>query len=186
MTPVALATGLPGEVVLAPLTAADAEDFAAHVAADLERLSEFLPWPARTDTAAGAAEWIGHYDAGDDGRVLLAGVRVDGVLAAGVVLFHHDADAAALELGCWAVAAAEGRGVVRAACVEALRVARRDHGVERVAWQCDTRNTRSAALAERLGFVREGVLRSAYVLRGTRTDTAVYGLVGAEIDAALA
>jgi ribosomal-protein-serine acetyltransferase len=155
------------------------------VAADLERLSEFLPWPARTATPEGAATWLGLYDRGDDGRVLVAGVRADGELVAGIVLFHHDADSAAVELGCWSVAAAEGRGVVWAACVEGLRHARQALGVERVVWQCDPTNTRSAALAERLGFVREGVLRSSYVLRDERRDTAVYGLVGTEIDTAI-
>jgi ribosomal-protein-serine acetyltransferase len=182
---VLLETRLPGEVRLRSLTRADGAAFAAHVAADLDRLSEFLPWPAATDTVEGATEWVGRYDDREDGRELVAGVFRDGVLVGGVVLFHHDPDSAALELGCWAVAAVEGQGLVRAACVEALRIARVDLRAERVAWQCDTRNTRSRRLAERLGFVHEGTLRSAYVLRGDRTDTDLFSLVGAELDAAI-
>lgn len=182
---VVLECRLPGEVRLRTLTADDAAAFAAHVAADLARLSEFLPWPARTDTPAGAAEWIGRYDRGEEGRALVAGAWHDGALVGGVVLFHHEPAFASVELGCWSVAGAEGSGLVRAACVEALRVARGRLGAERVSWQCDPRNARSFGLALRLGFTHEGTLRSAYVLRDERTDIAVLGMVGDEIERAI-
>jgi RimJ/RimL family protein N-acetyltransferase len=179
-----LATGLSGDVRLRTLTEADAAAFARHVAADLPRLSAFLPWPERTALPAGAAEWLARYDRGEDGRRLVAGVWVAGELVAGVVLLHHDEATATIELGCWSVGTAEGKGVVRAACLEALRVAR-SWSVERVEWHCDPQNARSGALARRLGFRLEGTLRSSYPLRGERRDTEVYGLVEREIDDAL-
>jgi RimJ/RimL family protein N-acetyltransferase len=181
---VPLLTRLPGEVRLRDLTADDAEVFAAHVASDLERLAEFLAWPERTDNPEGALAFIQPYAEQADGRRLIAGIWADGALVGGIVLFHHDEASAVIELGCWAVAAAEGMGAVRAACLEGLRLAR-SWGVERVQWHCDPRNTRSVALALRLGFVPEGTLRSSYPLRGRRLDTAVYSLVEAEIDDAL-
>ncbi len=164
---------------------ADAAVFAAHVASDLPRLREYLPWPDPTSEPAGAAEWLGRYDRGEGGRRLAAGIWHDGALVGGIVLFFHDEASAQIELGCWALSSVEGRGVVRAACVEGLRLAR-SWGVERVEWHCDPRNTRSGALAVRLGFQHEGTLRSSYVLRGERLDTAVYGLIGTEIDEAIA
>ena len=181
-----LACRLPGEVRLVSLSAADGAEFAAHVLPDVDRLAEFLPWPVPTSQPDGAATWLGRYDAAEEGRVLAAGIRADGRLVGGIVLFHHDPASRAVELGCWAVAEAEGTGAVRAACVEALRIARHDLGVERVEWRCDPLNTRSVTLAERLGFVREGVLRSSYVLRDERRDTVVLGMVGAEVDDAVA
>lgn len=171
--------------MLRTLTAADAPAFADHIASDLARLSEFLPWPARTDTVEGAAEWIGAYTVGSNGRVLVAGIEDGDRLVGGIVLFGHSAETGECELGCWAVASAEGTGAVRAACVEGLRYARRVLAVERVVWQCDPENTRSGGLARRLGFSLEGVLRSSYVLRGARRDTELYSLVGDEIDRAL-
>jgi ribosomal-protein-serine acetyltransferase len=175
-------TALPGDVWLRALSAADAEVFALHIAADLERLSEFLPWPARTADTEGAADWLGRYDRSEDGRDLVAGVWAGPDLVGGIVLFQHHSAFGSIELGCWSVAAAEGKGVVRAACVEGLRHARRELGVERVEWHCDPRNTRSRALAGRLGFRFEGTMRSSYVLRGERCDTDLLSLVGAEID----
>jgi RimJ/RimL family protein N-acetyltransferase len=155
------------------------------VASDLDRLREFLPWPDPTSTVEGAAEWLARYDRGEDGRRLVAGILHDGALVGGIVLFFWSEPMAQIELGCWAVAGAEGTGAVRAACVEGLRLAR-SWGAERVEWHCDPQNTRSGALARRLGFQLEGTLRSSYVLRDERRDTEVYGLVGAEIDAAIA
>lgn len=167
------------------LTAADAEEFAAHVAADLERLREFLPWPERTATPEGAAAWLQPYADRADGRVTCQGIVVDGALVGGIVLFHHDPAMATIELGCWITSGHEGKGLVRAACLEGIRLAR-DLGVQRVVWQCDPRNARSRRLAQRLGFVFEGTLRSSYVVRGERLDTDVFSLVGKEIEAALA
>ncbi len=147
-------------------------------------MREFLPWPDPTSVETGAAEWLGRYDRGEGGRRLAAGILHDGALVGGIVLFFYDEASAQIELGCWAVADAEGTGAVRAACVEGLRLAR-SWGVERVEWHCDPENARSGALARRLGFQLEGRLRSSYVLRGERRDTEVYGLVGPEIDAAV-
>lgn len=172
--------------MLRTLTVADAPAFAAHIAGDVARLSEFLPWPVRTDTPSGAALWVGQYTDGVDGRLEVAGIERDDALLGGIVLFSHSEAMASVELGCWIVAGAEGVGAVRAACVEGLREARQTYAVERVVWQCDPENTRSGGLARRLGFQFEGLLRSSYVLRGERRDTELYSLVGSEIDAAIA
>jgi RimJ/RimL family protein N-acetyltransferase len=181
---VALSTRLPGEVRLRQLTPADAEVFAAGIAADLKRMSEFLPWPALTATPDGAAAFLQRYEGPDGGRKIAAGAWYDGELVAGIVLFRHDEPAAQMEIGCWSLGAAAGQGVVRAACIEGLRLAR-SWGIERVEWRCSPENVRSGALARRLGFTLEGRLRSSYVLRDQRLDTEVYGLVGAEIDRAI-
>jgi len=181
-TPVELPTRLPRRVTFARLTSADADEFAAHVRSDLERLRMHLPWPDPTSTPEGAARWLGAYERLEDGRVGVAGMRHDGQLLGGALLFHHDPDAANVELGCWVVAAGEGAGVVSAACRRLLAHARAELGAERVEWHVGSTNERSRRLAERLGFVHEGTLRSNYPLRGERLDTDVLSLVGAELD----
>jgi ribosomal-protein-serine acetyltransferase len=183
---VTLSTGLPGPVELSRLTSADAAAFADHVARDRARLGEHLAWPAVTDTPEGAERWLGAYERQEDGRVAIAGAWHDGELLGGALLFHHDPVNRNVEIGCWLVAAGEGYGVAAAACRELLAVARRELEAERVEWRAATGNARSRRLAERLGFRHEGTSRSDYLLRGTRYDTDVFSLVGAEIDAALA
>jgi ribosomal-protein-serine acetyltransferase len=183
---VVLGTGLPGRVELRRLTPADAAAFAAHVASDGARLGEHLAWPAVTGTPEGAGRWLGSYERQEDGRVVVGGAWHEGELVGGALLFQHDPINRNVEIGCWLVAAAEGHGVAAAACRAMLRVARGELEAERVVWHAAPENLRSRRLAERLGFRYEGTARSDYLLRGTRHDTDVLSLVGAEIDAALA
>ena len=180
--PVVLETGLPGPVTLQRITTADAVAFADHVEGDLARLREHLPWPEVTNTPDGAAEWLGHYERHENGRVDVGGVWMDDALVGGALLHHHDPESAVVEIGCWLTAAAEGGGVASAACRVLLGLARRDLAAERVEWYASTLNLRSRRLAERLGFTHEGTMRSSYVLRGDRLDTDVLSLVGAELD----
>ena len=105
---VELDTGLPGPVVLRALTTADAVAFADHVAGDLPRLAEHLPWPALTDTRDGAAGWLGSYERREDGRVVVGGIWAGDALVGGALLLHHEPSAAVVEIGCWLTAAAEG------------------------------------------------------------------------------
>ncbi|MEU8891506.1 GNAT family protein [Streptomyces sp. NPDC048442] len=63
-----------------------------------------------------------------------------------------------------------------------------DRGLHRVSAECDTRNTPSATLLERVGFRREG-LRPEFSLNprtGQWTDTLIYGLLRRQYTAARA
>ena len=181
-TAVDLDTGLRGPVVLRALTTADAGAFADHVAGDLPRLGEHLPWPEVTRTPDGATSWLGPYARREGGRVVVGGVWSGDSLVGGALLFHHEPETGVIEIGCWLTAAAEGGGVAAAACRVLVGLARSELAVERVEWHASTVNTRSRRLAERLGFLHEGTLRSNYVLRGQRLDTDVLSLVGVELD----
>ena len=49
--------------------------------------------------------------------------------------------------------------------------------LERVDLRIAEPNARSRAIAERLGFRQEGILRRAYTVRGESYDEVVYGLL---------
>ncbi|MGI8781090.1 MAG: GNAT family N-acetyltransferase [Solirubrobacteraceae bacterium] len=177
-----LVTRAPAPLRLRQLTPEDADAFARHVAADREHLREHLPWADLAAEPEGARDWLEAYATGRDGRVVVAGAFDGTTIVAGALLLHHDPPAAAVELGCWATAAVQGLGVARAASEVLIACASAGLAVERIAWHCTTTNSRSRALAERLGFRHEGTLRSAYVLHGVRHDLDVLSLVGAELD----
>jgi RimJ/RimL family protein N-acetyltransferase len=167
----------------------DAEAWAAHVREDLARLSVHLGWPARTASPEGARGFLGPYARREDGRELLLGAFDDdagGRLVAGALLMRHDPEHGAVELGCWAVAAAEGRGIVRRLCLLALEHAHEALGAHRVLWEAAADNHRSRALAQRLGFRFEGRLREAVLHDGRRLDIDLLSLVGPELPRALA
>jgi len=69
---------------------------------------------------------------------------------------------------------------VSAACRRLIQFAIDDLEMNRIEIHCSTENKRSAAIPERFGFTREGVLRQAALRDGKLHDFAIYGLLAAE------
>ncbi|MFF3265255.1 GNAT family N-acetyltransferase [Streptomyces sp. NPDC002932] len=73
--------------------------------------------------------------------------------------------------------AAWGHGYATEATRALLRWAFDTLDLNRVQAEADTRNTASARVLEKLGFVREGTLREDCVVNGEVSDSWVYGLI---------
>ena len=96
-----------------------------------------------------------------------------------------DPEQAIAEVGYWVRREARGRGVAtRATRLVAGWVLGTLH-YERLQLRADPLNEASCRVAERAGFTREGVLRSARfsIRQGRRTDVAVYSLLRGELPA---
>jgi RimJ/RimL family protein N-acetyltransferase len=87
------------------------------------------------------------------------------------------------EVGYWLRADARGRGATTRALVLVARWALAQAGVERVQLRADTENVASCRVAEKAGFTREGVLRSAHwnPRLGRRQDWAIYSVLPGEL-----
>lgn len=99
----------------------------------------------------------------------------------GVGLHICNWDIRYFEIGYWLRTAAEGHGYMTEAVRLLTTYAFTALGANRVAIHCDARNTRSAAVPQRLGFVREGCLRN--FLRapdGELADQLVFALTFAD------
>jgi RimJ/RimL family protein N-acetyltransferase len=84
------------------------------------------------------------------------------------------------EIGFWLIAAARGRGVGASAVALALSWLFDDLDLLRVEMTTTPENRAVPALARRLGFTEEGVLRSRNVERGQRVDILWFGLLREE------
>lgn len=73
-----------------------------------------------------------------------------------------------------------GRGFAREALSCVLAHAFDDLGLRRVEADIDPRNDASCRLVERLGFMREGLLRERWHVADELCDTALYGLLARE------
>jgi RimJ/RimL family protein N-acetyltransferase len=92
-------------------------------------------------------------------------------------------DQGVVEVGYWVAPQARGRGL----CTRAVRLASRwliaDHGMERVQLRADEQNVASRKVAEKAGFMQEGVLRSSRFNRrlNRRVDFVMYSLLADEL-----
>jgi RimJ/RimL family protein N-acetyltransferase len=87
------------------------------------------------------------------------------------------------EIGYWARADARARGVTTRALVLLSRRALQRDGLARVQIRADIENHASCRVAEKAGFTREGVLRSAHwnARLGRRQDWALYSLLPTDL-----
>jgi RimJ/RimL family protein N-acetyltransferase len=100
----------------------------------------------------------------------------------GAIGLGHSVDGVC-EIGYWIRADARGRGATTRALVLLSREALGREGVERVQLRADVENVSSCRVAEKAGFTREGVLRSAHwnARLGRRQDWAMYSLLPADL-----
>jgi RimJ/RimL family protein N-acetyltransferase len=92
-------------------------------------------------------------------------------------LTRWNRDYRSASMGYCLEAAAWGHGYATEAGQALLRWAFDTLDLNRVQAETDTRNTASARVLEKLGFVREGTLRQDCIVNGEVSDSWVYGLI---------
>ncbi len=80
-------------------------------------------------------------------------------------------------IGYWVDEEYEGRGLVTRASRALTEVAFRDLSMHRVWLSADPMNSRSCAVADRLGFRLEGIRREDTYADGRFRDTAIYAVL---------
>ncbi|POH61473.1 GNAT family N-acetyltransferase [Cryobacterium zongtaii] len=143
---------------------------------NLDRLREWEPWAQTEQTLEGTAAYTQFQLELFATGSAVPGMILRGDTAVGSVSLKIDAYLHTAELGYWIDEEAEGRGVVTRACARMIEHAE-SVAVRRIEIRTAVGNTRSAAVAERLGFEREGVLRQALPIGADRLDVVIYGRV---------
>jgi [ribosomal protein S5]-alanine N-acetyltransferase len=169
---------LAGErVLLRGVRAGDFEDFyAIHSDRSVQRYWSFPAWTQRDQATAYFASAL----AGRDPAVRLCWAiarRDDDRLLGVATLFAIDRPQGRAEVGYALASAHWGQGYAREALRLVLAHAFDALGLRRIEADIDPRNAASCRVAERLGFVREGMLRERWVVAGETCDTALYGLL---------
>ena len=132
-----------------------------------------IPEPLPDDFAPG---WLQRYV---DGRAAgtafgWAAVDDDGTFLGVALAPHVDTEAREVELGYIVARAARGRGVATEMVRQLTRWAFEELAALRVYLLIDVDNAASERVAERAGYVREGVMRSVHLKAGRRIDQAVW------------
>jgi RimJ/RimL family protein N-acetyltransferase len=118
--------------------------------------------------------------AGDGLGFVIADAATDEFLGT-IALMRFDWQEERCEIGYYLAAWARGRGAATSGTRLLSRWAVTELGMPRVSLHTSTDNLASQRVAERSGFVREGVLRSFEVIAGRREDTVVYSLLPADL-----
>jgi ribosomal-protein-serine acetyltransferase len=142
---------------------------------DRERLRRWLPW---VDGSIEPADTRAYIEAtiATEGREYIYGIWA-GDDFAGCVGLHIDRENRSAMIGYWIDQNHEGTGLVTQASSALTDVAFRDLAMHRVWLSADPDNTRSCAVAERLGFRREGVHREDVIMNGRFRDTVIYAVL---------
>jgi ribosomal-protein-serine acetyltransferase len=158
----------------------DAEELHRVVAANREHLSAWMPWAAgqtlegtrafiETSRAEFAVNRAFHTVIVEDGRIV------------GTVGCHRlEWENRSASLGYWLAESAQGRGTVTMAARALIDFAFGPWKLNRVDIHAGVENRRSRAVAERLGFQFEGVLREFERVGDRFVDHAIYSMLARE------
>jgi len=132
-----------------------------------------VPTPVPPDFAR---TWLDRYEEGrrHGEREAFAIVDELGSFLGLAVALRIDRDALTAELGYTVAPAARGRGVATEALRQVTAWAFAELGLIRLELLISVKNSASKRVAERCGYVREGVLRSLYLKPGQREATEIW------------
>ncbi len=171
-------------IVVRPYRESDAQDLFEAVAESREHIRPWLPFADAHQTIEESRDWIIQMMA----QWFLRNDLILGMWEAatsrylgGTGLHVHSWDTGYFEIGYWIRASAEGHGYV----MEAVRLLANytfdTLKANRLEIRCDELNVRSAAIPQRLGFVKEGCLRNdASAPDGRIRSTLVFSLIPGE------
>jgi len=170
-------TVTPG-IVIRQFQPDDAADLFDVVGRQREYLRRWLPWVDQTESVDDVLQFIRRArEQDDEGRGPQAAILVDGQLAGSVGCHPIDWPNRNCSIGYWVDCGLQGRGVVTRCCAAMLDYLFDELRLHRVEIRCGTGNTRSCAIPERLGFVREGVAREAEWVNDTWVDLVVWSML---------
>lgn len=168
------------KVIIRPYRQSDAQALFEAVNESREHIRPWLPFANAHQTIEESRDWIIHQQA----KILLredmnfslwdkGGEHFVG----GIGLHPHNWDIRYFEIGYWLRVSATGQGYTTAAVKLLTEYLFTQLQANRIEIRCDAQNTRSAAVAQRLGFVQEGRLRkNALTTSGTLRDTLIFSL----------
>ncbi len=158
-----------------------AEEIFALVDRNRARLRPYMSWIEGTTIEEQSRVFISHalQRLADESEIHW-GVWHGGRFAGSIGTLPFNAQARLAEFGYWLGGEFEGKGLMTAAGRALLAYLFTIADMNRAELHIRTNNPRSRAVAERLGFTREGILRQATWSEGEPADVACYALLREE------
>lgn len=155
-----------------------AEALLALINTNRKHLRRFLPWVDGITTIEDMKAFVqGALEELASGEQLPLTVWHQNQLAGTLTLHNIKASHRTAEIGYWLGTAFEGRGLMTQAVSALVVYAFRELNLNRLEIRASTKNLKSRAIPERLGFTLEGILRQEVVLYDKPQDMALYALL---------
>ena len=171
-------------LVLHPFRRRDAEPLVAAVHDSIEDLARWLPWAHRGYGRTDAVRFIRDSGAAwTEGRAFDFSIRAADrpkVHLGNVSIWHTSRRERSGEIGYWVRSTITGHGIGAEAAARVVQVAFEELELHRVTLRIATGNLASERIAEKLGFVQEGLLRKEVLVAGTWLDHSLWGLLDEE------
>ncbi len=182
----ALPTGIrtTPRLALHPFGRRDADPLVDAVWASLPELSRWLPWPHPRYGRSDALRFIRDSQAAwEEGRAHDLALRshTDGLTHLGnISVWPTSRREQAGEVGYWVRTDRTRLGIATEAAARVLQVAFDEMALHRVILRVAVGNRPSERVAEKLGFVREGLLRKEVLVAGAWLDHSLWSLLDEE------
>jgi ribosomal-protein-serine acetyltransferase len=171
-------------LVLRPFHRRDADALVEAVWASLAELSRWLPWPHPRYGRSDALRFIrDSVAAWEDGRAHDLAIRThtDGATHLGnISVWPTSRREQAGEVGYWIRSDATGQVIATEAAARVLQIAFDELALHRVVLRVAVGNRASERVAEKLGFVHEGLLRKEVLVAGTWLDHTLWAMLDEE------
>jgi ribosomal-protein-serine acetyltransferase len=158
-----------------------AEAYHALILRNLDHLRAWMPWAAFEQTAESTRTYMREVMRQfADGVGLPTALWYQGQLAGSIGFPDMSWEKQVAEIGYWLDQELQGRGIITRACRTLVTYAFEEYGLNKVEIHAAADNRPSRAVAERLEFAQEGVIRQVEWLSGMPHDLIVYGKLASE------
>ena len=144
-------------------------------------LKEWLPWVDNMQTVENFKDHIAYCKkleaaATDFPFVIMTNNEMAGRIGIHYIHLHNKIAA----LGYWLGDGYQGKGIITRSCKALIDHCFNELGMNRVEIKCATGNFKSRAIAEKLNFKQEGILRQAELVNGKFLDLYLYSMLKEE------
>ena len=158
-----------------------AESLLNVVNANRTYLREWLPWVDHMQTVANFT----HYIIDTKKRAAAEtdfgyAIIIDKNIVGRIGMHHINQQNKIGEIGYWLADGLQGRGIITKSCKALINHGFTELGLNRIEIKCGVGNDKSRAIAEKLQFKPEGILRQAEWLNGKFIDLYLYAMLKEE------
>ena len=156
----------------------DAAELFKVVDSNREYLRVWLPWVDNMQSVANFEEYIisskqQAAEKTDYGFSIMINDKIAGRIGMHKINRHNKIG----EIGYWLAEGMQGQGIITRSCKTLIQFGFYSLGLNRIEIKCGTGNHKSKAIAEKLKFKQEGILRQAEWLNGKFIDLYLFAML---------